>query len=75
MSEAEDSRQALELYRRRSPLEMIDAAKAFRRMSDKDRDELLFYMVQHLTMALQQQGGLPAVEFKDVEKFIRGGDA
>ena len=44
-------------------------------MPDKDRDELLFYMVQHLTLAFQQQGGLPAVEFKDVEKFIRGGDA
>lgn len=66
---------ALELYRRRSPLELVEQARAFRRMGDKDRDELLFYMISHATMALQQQGGAPAVAFEDVDRLIRGGDA
>jgi len=44
-------------------------------MGDKDRDELLFYMISHATMALQQQGGAPAVAFEDVDRLIRGGDA
>lgn len=63
----------LRLYRERSPLELIEHAKAFRKMPERDRAELLFYMLQHVNMALQQ--GNPTQAFEDVERQIKGGDA
>lgn len=55
-----------------SPLEMADQAKDFRRLSDKDRDELLWWMIMHANVALQQQGGAPTEAFNDIERRIRG---
>ena len=62
----------LRLYRQNSPLEMADQAKDFRRLSDKDRDELLWWMIMHANVALQQQGGAPTEAFNDIERRIRG---
>ena len=65
----------LALYRQRSPLEINDAAKAFLRMARDDRDELLFYMVSHITVAMQQRDDAPGRTFEDIDKYLRGGDA
>jgi hypothetical protein len=66
---------ALEMYRQHSPLALLEEAKALRRMPERDRTELLFYMISHATMALQQRDDAPARAFKDVDRLIRGGDA
>lgn len=63
----------LRLYRQNSPLELVEHAKAFGKMPVNDRLELLFYMLQHVTMAVQQT--TPAEAFEDVERKIKGGDA
>lgn len=59
-------------YRENAPLALIEQAKAFRKMPERDRAELLFYMAHHANMALQQQGGAPALAYEDVDRAIRG---
>jgi hypothetical protein len=74
MSETTLLMDMLRLYRERSPLGLVEHAQVFLRMSERHRAELLFYMIQHANMALQQRDDAPSRAFKDVERAVMGGD-
>lgn len=65
----------LRLFRERSPLAVNEQAELFLKMSERHRSELLFYMLQHVNMALQQRDGAPTQALEDVARALAGGDA
>lgn len=46
----------LKAYREQSGDELREQAQALRMMRESDRDELLFYMVVHLTVQVKEAG-------------------
>ncbi len=72
MSDELTPQNMLRLYRERSPQDLTAQVKELRKMPERDRSELLFFMICHVTMALQQQGGAPSVAFDDVQRAVRG---
>lgn len=44
----------LKAYREQSGDEMREQAQALRQMRESDRDELLFYMITHLTLQVRK---------------------
>jgi len=62
----------LALYRERSSDQLNAQARIFRRMPERDRAELMFYMVSHLTMAMQDAVGAPTISLDEATRLIRG---
>ncbi len=63
----------LKFYRENSPIIMVEQAEMFRKMPDKLRAELLFYMISHITLAMQESEGAQEISLDEAKQIIAEG--
>lgn len=68
-------RDVLKLYRAQSPLGVCEDTEKFLLMPVSERMELLFYMIQHINLAMKHADGSETISLEQAERKIRGGDA